>query len=213
VAKAKKKGSSAVVTVDWRAYHKREKKREKEGGSGQWLKRVKEGDYPFTIKAVKLDQSKAGNTMFVVTFVGKSGKVKNKQTRDYFTFTAEALFKLVQLLEAIGEDVPEDTSRIDGASLVGKDVGITLEDEEYDGKMTSKAQGYVPIEDLVEDGDEDDDEPDIDSMDLDTLVKFAKKNKIKVKGLKTMKLKKARKAVSDAVDVDEDLEAVDLDDV
>lgn len=216
-AKPSDNGKAAVATINWKAYHKREKQREKDGtGGGNWLRRVKEGDYPFTIKQVKLGTSNAGNKMFTVTFVGKTGKVKGKQVRDYFTFTVEALFKLVQLLEAIGEDIPNDTSRLNGADLVGKDVGITLGDEEYEGKMRSKPQNYIAIEDIAEDGDDDEDdegdgtEPDFNSMDMAELTKFAKKNKIKVKGLKTMKLKKARKAVADAYDADEDLEAVDL---
>lgn len=212
-----KSGANAVATIDWSSYHKHEKQREKDGtGGGQWLKRVKEGDYPFTIKKVELTESSKGNKMFRITFIGKSGKVRGKQTRDYFVFKAEALFKLRELLEALEMDVPKKVGKLTGADLEGKDIGITLGDEEYDGKMQSKAQNYVPITDLTEDDDGDDegdgDEPDFSSMDLDELVAYNKKNKLGIKGLKNMKLKKARKAVEDAND-NEDLESVDLDDM
>lgn len=216
-----KVGKNAVATIDWASFHKREKEREASGESGgNWLKRVKEADYPFIIKQVKLTTSNAGNKMFVITFIGKSGKVRGKQTRDYFTFTAESLFKLRSLLEAIDMQIPKKVGRLVGSDLEGKEVGISLGDEEYEGKVTSKPQDYMPIEDINADADEeeddnetDGDEPEFDKMDLVELVAYNKKNKLGVKGLKNMKLKKARKAVAEAADQDEDLEEVDLDEM
>lgn len=145
---------------------------EMEEGMGRF--RVPEGDYKFKIAAVKQAVSEnSGNSMIVVDFQGLEGKVKGRKVRGYFPLTKKALWKLRDLLTAVGMEVPRAAVNLKLKSLIGKELGVTLSDDEYEGKISSKPTDFIDLETLesggVEDEDEDDedDEEDSDTDDED----------------------------------------------
>lgn len=153
--KASKKGGGkkgkGVTVVDF------SKEIEGDGNGGRWLKRVPEGDYVFTVSSIKEERSKRNpeNKMLTVIFIGKEGRVRKQQLRDRFVLVPQSLFKLRQLLEACGQDVPKRGVTINHKELIGTDVGITLRDgDEYEGKIRSEAGDYMPAEDVVPMGEE-----------------------------------------------------------
>ena len=154
--------------------------------SGGGRVRVPEGDYRAKVSGVKAGTSKSsGNSMLTWEFTGTAGRIKGKKLKDYTTLTAESLWKLKGLLEALGLEVP--SKKLDLTPLlkkaIGKELGITLGDDEYEGKISSKIQDYITVEALEDveddddesendedvDDDEDDDEDEIDELDLDEL--------------------------------------------
>jgi hypothetical protein len=191
-----------------------------QGGGGRV--RVPEGDYPCRIKGVKRETSeKSGNPMLVITFVGTGGKLKGKEFRDYFSLMPKALFKLRQLIEALGEEVPED--KMDVKPILARatknetELGVTMGDEEYENKIRSRPADYLDLETLNEDDededdeDEDDDESedeDIDEMDRDELKAYIKENELEVRVKKSMDEDDIREAIREA-EGDEDDEDED----
>ena len=108
--------------------------------------------------------------MLVFTFQGVDGKFKGKTFRDYFALTPKALWKLRGCLEAMGISVPKSKVNIPMNKLIGKEVGVTLADDEYEGKISSKPADYIDLDTLAGndvDDDEDDDEADEDDSDSD----------------------------------------------
>lgn len=147
----KSKGGAKEFVVDF--------SQEKEGGGGgKWIRRVPEGVYfPFTVKEAKVTKSSNDNDMLEVIFIGKEGKVRARQTRDRFVFLPQSLFKLRQLLEAAGLDVPKKKIKIPYDKLIGADVGISFLDDEYNDKITSKPDEYCDV-DECDAGSEDDED-------------------------------------------------------
>lgn len=207
---------------------------------------VPEGDYPMRIAGVKFATSQASNPMFVWTFKGKEGKLKGKEFTDYTTLTVKALFKLRDLIEAATGKAPGGKVNVRKLleyckkNVVGKDVGVTLEDDEYTndkGKtfVSSKISDYLSMEDLNSEAPDEDDEDDVEDDDLededdededdglDELDRAGLKKHIKAEGLevtvkKSMSDDDIRAAIREVAGDDEDddeeeIEDVDLDEL
>lgn len=153
--------------------------------------RLPENDYRARVASVKQESSKSGNEMLVWEFELTEGKFKGKKIRDYTVLQANSLWKLKQLLEAMGISVP--AKKIDLVPVIkrvkGKELGITVVDEEYDNKISSKVSDYIDLETLSDFSADDDEEnegsvgkkkkgkkkkseeedDDIDELDLDEL--------------------------------------------
>ena len=141
---AGKKGKGKGVTVvDF--------SKEVEGsGGGRWLKRVEEGDYVFKVQSIEETRARSGNKMLVVIFKGVGGRVNNQQLRDRFVLVPTSLFRLRQVLEAAGQEVPKKGVTINHKELIGAEVGITLRDgDEYEGKIRSEAGDYMSAEEVI----------------------------------------------------------------
>jgi len=153
-----------------------------EGGGG--AVRVREGDY--RLKAVKAEygESKSsGNPMITWTFEFQEKPYKGKKIYDRTVLTDKSLWRLHQLLTAMGVKVPKKAVNLDIQKYVGQEVGATIVDgEEYEGKIRSKISEFITLEDLDgseldeddeddedtdDDDDTEDDDEDLEEMDLD----------------------------------------------
>ena len=153
--------------------------------------KVPADDYAFKVAKCVMGESKSsGNPMVVFTFEITQGKYKGKKLIERATLTKESLWKLKNILEALGIEV-SGRSRINPESYVGEECGGTVADDEYNNKTVSRIVDFFPLEDLNGD-DEDDDE---DEEDEPTSKKSKKKPK------------KSKK--SD----DDDLDEIDLDNI
>ena len=189
-----------------------------EGGGGGRRPRYKKGDYLAQIVSLGRGESSDKGTPFTqVTFKFLEGKkTKGKEIAERYYLTPKSLWRIRNLLEAAGIDVPEKKKvSIPTGKLLKKKVVITLEDDEYNGRIHSVVADANDPDSVSTDSDDEDDGDDFDpsAADLDELVKYNKDNSLGVKGLKKMPLKKARKAVATAMEDSDDMEDVDLDDV
>ena len=133
----------------------------KEGGNFN-KKHYPGGDYKGkvlkVVDAVKKDDKKV--KMWLFTIEVKSGKYPY-----YITPGAEnQAWKVRNLFVAAGIAVPKKRVQVDPNKVVGKFIGVTLEDEEYEGKMQSVVASVFPTSELDGDTpDDDEDEPDEDT--------------------------------------------------
>ena len=104
------------------------------------------GDYPG--KVLKVEDVKAkssGDAMWLFTIKAGRG------TYPYYCKLDEAnLWKIKNLWAAAGVNIPKKRVKIDPNKVVGKDIGVTLDDTEYEGKMQSEIAGTIPIDEVEE---------------------------------------------------------------
>lgn len=142
--------------------------KEEEGGGGRV--RIPEGDYKVKIVKIKTDTSEKGNAMLIWDFeIAKGQKGAGKTLRDYTTLTPKSLWKVRSILEAAGLDVPKRDIKINKKKLIGEEVGVTVYDDEYENKISSKIGDYIDLETLAgaDEDDDEDEEEDEDEEDTD----------------------------------------------
>lgn len=105
-------------------------------------KRKTEGEYLGTIVSFEDTKSKSGNKMWVYGIQLKSDRRAVYPV--YCVLDVKSLWKLRDVLMACGVKVPKKKLNVDGNRLVGKDVGIFLEDDEYEGKPKSVITSFFP---------------------------------------------------------------------
>lgn len=118
-------------------------------GSGINPVRVEEGDYLAKIISVEDHESKAGNPTWV--FVFQLDDRKSATYPYYCGLVDNQLWKIRNLLVAAGKTVPKKRVNVDPNSIVGKEVGITLSDDEYEGKEKSVIDAIFPASELADD--------------------------------------------------------------
>lgn len=140
----------------------------KDGGGAFSKKRMPEGDYEAIITKVEDSKVKdSGDFQYLFTIQ----LVKNRAaTYPYYCqLTEKTLWKLRNLMIAAGKAVPKSKIKVDPNVVVGKHIGITLSDTEWDDKEQSQIDAVFPVAELG-DVDEDDDEADESTDDAeDTL--------------------------------------------
>ena len=116
-----------------------------------------EGDY--LMKIVKVDMMKTkekGDPMALILF--QDANMRSAVYPYYCTFATNMLWKIRNTFIAAGVPVPKGKGKIDLAKLVNKEVGVTLEDDEYDGKPKSVISSVFHRDELEPTEAEEDDE-------------------------------------------------------
>lgn len=227
MAKRRKKSSGGggddVVVIDFSQME------ESEGGG----KRYKEGDYVGKILSAKRDvSSEKGSPCIKIVLQFTEGRYKGKKITERLWLSNKALPRIADLMEILGVKVPKREVEIPLKKLVGKEIGFSLEDEEYDDKMRSRVSwDFLDPDDVRdsddedddddddldlddededdededdEDDDDDEDEEDLDDMDRSELKAYIKENDLDVKVTKKMSEAKIRKAIEAAESDDDD---------
>lgn len=125
----------------------------KEGGVFN-TKRIEAGDYLAKIVKVEDAPVKSGENkgrpqyLFTIRLVDHPSS-----TFPYYCqLTENQLWKLRNLLIAAGKTVPKKRTKVDPNTIVGKTIGVLIEDDEYekDGKVTERStiNGVFPAADL-----------------------------------------------------------------
>lgn len=203
----------------------------KEGGARFNKKRVPEGDYLARVTKVEDAEVKRGDNKGAFQWLFTITLEKHPTARyPYYCQLAEnQLWKIRNLLIAAGMNVPKKKLKLDPEKVVGKLIAVTMEDDEYEGKLNSTIGAIFPPSELEggsDDDDEDDDtDEDEDEDEGEEEVKPAKKAKKEKKAKKPEpedddeeeeeeapaakpKKKKGKHKVTD-----EELEELDIDDV
>jgi len=146
----------------------------KDGGGSFNKKRQPEGDYRARVlKVVDAPSKKDGVAQWLFTIQVGTG------TYPYYCKHEEnQLWKVRNLLIAAGIAVPKKRVKVDPNRIVGKDIAVTLEDDEYEGKMQSNISATFPLSELSAEDDEDTeggDEDDTSDDDEDEASKPKKK--------------------------------------
>lgn len=159
------------------------------------------GDYHGKIIKCEVGKSSANQTP-MVTYAVQDVDRPSAVYRYNCTITEKSLWKWRNILVAAGVAVPKKKVKIDPDKIVGKDIGISLDDDEYEGKMRSQIVSVFSADDLSNDsgdtdldGDEEDAPP----------AKPAKKASAKAAPAKAAKVEEE--------DEEEDLDELDIDDL
>lgn len=131
----------------------------KDGGQTFNKKRVPAGDYLARVTKVQDSPAKDGVAQWLFTI-----QLENKHTDRKFPYYCKLqenqLWKVRNLLLAAGKAVPKKKVRVNPEVVVGKLIGITLEDDEYDGKAQSSINAIFSASELEDNVDDEADEYD-----------------------------------------------------
>jgi hypothetical protein len=151
--------SGDAVVVD---FSDTESRGGKKGGRSAHLP---EGDYTAKVKEAAFGHS---SEKWVITGPNSS---KGKTIRDSLWLSDKALWRVRQTLEALGLQVPSKKVKVNPKSMIGKEAAITLEDEEWEGKVRSRIVDCFALaeyEELTESGEEELDEDEEDEEEDET---------------------------------------------
>lgn len=130
----------------------------KDGGNFN-KKRIPSGDYKAKITKVEDAKVKATDEfqyLVTIQIVSRPSSVFPY----YCQLTEKSLWKLRNLLIAAGKSVPKKKTKVDINSIVGKFIGVSIDDTEFDGKEQSEITGVFPAAELTEGDEPSDDEDD-----------------------------------------------------
>lgn len=135
----------------------------KDGGNFN-KKRIPAGDYAATI--IKVEDAEAKDKTFQYLVSIRINKHASSVLPYYCKLQENQLWKLRNLLIAAGITVPKKKVKVDINRIVGKVIGVSVEDAEYEGKDQSEIQAVFPAAELddsaIHSSNEDDDEGDED---------------------------------------------------
>lgn len=171
-------------------------------------KNVPEGDYLAVITSVTENESNSGNDQWVYSIelvnYDKGG------TYPYYCQVDDNLWKIRNLIMATGIEVPKRKIAVDPNKLVDKEIGITMEDDEYEGRMKSVIANVFPADEVEE-------EPEEEEPVKQAPKRAATATKSRATAAKkttTRGRRNSKPAVEDSEDVDEEeMEALELDDL
>jgi hypothetical protein len=131
------------------------------GGGGRV--HIPPGDYPAKIVEVEETESESsGNRMLVWRLQITDGKYEGKKLLTRTVITPKALWRLRNLIEATGSTVPDKAVNLRPNKYVGEEIGIVVDDDEYENRVYSDIRDFVSIEDLTEEEEEEEEEDEED---------------------------------------------------
>lgn len=162
-------------------------------------KNIEPGEYTAKIAKVEQTEAKDGEDMWVFHIV--LDDVPRAVYPYYCKLVDNQFWKVKVLFQAAGVDVGKRKVAVDPNKLVGKTIGVAMEDDEYEGRLKSVISEVFPSEEVSsaeEEPEEDDLEEEEASADEEEEEEPAPKKKAPAK--KSQK----RPAVTDDADEDED---------
>lgn len=125
-----------------------------EGVSTEGGARIKEeGEYLLEVEACEAHSSQK-NEGLKWTFKVAKGDFKGAKVRLYTMFNPESLWKLRQILEALGNDIPDSEYDIQPDEYVGQQMMGEIYLERFEGKKTAKLGEFWPTDGKEEEEDD-----------------------------------------------------------
>lgn len=163
MAKTKKTSTGKAVVVDFT---------KAVGGGGN--KRYPEGDYRLKFIRWELISKKddPDSKGVKVTLQFQDGKFKGQTIIDRLWLQDNTLWRIRLFLEAMGVEVPNKKANVNFEKYVGNELGGTLVDNEYNGRVSSQVGDYIDVDtmegtDVEEEGDDEDEAEDDEDEDLE----------------------------------------------
>lgn len=119
-------------------------------------KHIEDGDYAAKVTKVDFTEAKDGEDMWVFHVVLDDHP---RATYPYYCKLVDnQLWKLKNLFEAAGINVGARKVKVDPTKLVGKRIGVAMEDDEYEGRLKSVIAEVFPEDEVggAVEGEEDD---------------------------------------------------------
>lgn len=122
-------------------------------------RRKKEGDYKALVSGVEDSPTKeSGEPQWLYTLT------IGRDTYPYYCkLVPNQLWKLRNLNVAAGQNVPKKKVKLDPKAPVGASIGVTLEDDDYEGRAQSVVAAVFPLSELDGDTPGDDEEESVEA--------------------------------------------------
>lgn len=124
------------------------------------------GDYRVKVTKVTEEPTKKDPKKLQWIFVMVPTDMQSAAYPYYCQLEENTLWKIRNLLIACGIDVPKKRVNVDPSKLVGREIGVTLEDDEYEGKLKSVITAVFPASDLDDEGSSDADDDEVEDSDV-----------------------------------------------
>lgn len=133
----------------------------RKGGS---VKHIPEGDYAFKIISHEVKKKEGATSRYLNWRLQVSKGPKKGSPMYYITsLKPDALWNLRNFIHAAtGKNVAGKSVEFNAEKLYGKEVGGSVIDDEYEGKIRSKLDTVFPIEELSDTEEDDDEDEDTD---------------------------------------------------
>lgn len=110
-------------------------------------RRFPEGDYKVKVSKAERTTSQNGTSQIKVTFeMLEPEKFEGQTLNDYLALTRKAAWRIGNLFDAVGIKWSQKVMEFNTGKLIGKELGITLTDNTWNGKITSKVADYLDTE-------------------------------------------------------------------
>jgi hypothetical protein len=129
--------------------------------------KMPEGDYQVRVKEVELGESQAGQPKLDFKLEVTEGKHEGKILYQTCSLQPQALFNLRNLLEAAEYPIESGAFDLDIDELIGLELGVTVEHEEYQGKTKNRIVDFFSLSEMESEDDEDEDDEDDSEDDSD----------------------------------------------
>lgn len=128
--------------------------------------RVPDGDYLLEVTKITEEESEeSGNSYLSWTYQIVGGKHDGKKVGDILSLSPKALFRLKDLLTAMGAEIPDGEFNLAVEDYIGVQVGATIGQEEYNGKIRSRPAAYFDSADFEESEEGEEEEAEEDEED------------------------------------------------
>lgn len=121
--------------------------------AGWNTKHIPEGLHKMKVESVQETEAQDGTAMLVFALVPAAAAFKARRFPYYCKLQQNQLWKLRDLLVAVGQTVPKRAVSIDPGVIVGKHIAAEVEDDNYQGNVRSSVNGTYSLDILDEDGD------------------------------------------------------------
>jgi len=109
---------------------------------------IPDGNYKAKCIDVQQNVSKSGNPMFVWEFELVEGKYKGRTFKSWTAITPAAMWKIAETVVALGVGQSGQVVKFNRSDVIGKLCGLIIEEDEYNGKKSSKIRSVISVDDI-----------------------------------------------------------------
>lgn len=154
---ARRKAKSSTLTVDF----------------SNTESKLKPGEYLATVEEVSVETSQSNTEYLKWKFKLDAGGIAYYNT----SLQPQALWNLRNLLEALGVEVPNSALDLDLEDMLGRELMVLIDEEEYEGRKRPKMTDFWPAEDGGSKG-KDDEDDDVEEEEEEAPKKSSKKSRV-----------------------------------
>ena len=111
---------------------------------------IPDGSYRAKCIDITQDVSKSGNPMFVWQFELVDGQYAGRQFKLWTAVTPAAMWKVAETVVALGVGQNGQVVKFKRGDVLNKECGLILEQDEYNGKTTTKISRVISLKELAE---------------------------------------------------------------
>lgn len=109
---------------------------------------IPDGTYKAKCIDITQDVSKSGNPMFVWEFEITEGDYRGRTFKSWTAVTPAAMWKVAETVQALGVGQTGQVVKFKKGDVINKLCGIVMEQDEYNGKPTSRITRVISVEEM-----------------------------------------------------------------